>query len=147
MCGGTKKSKSSVFDFFSLSDDQKHFLCQCVTYKKDKEITCNVKISKPTAGTLKANASPRTSSLKRHLKYQRPNILEKVTKQDEERQQQQQTQASSSSSRRSSLSSYMSIEISKQTILKSKEKFKDHLLQMVIHNSIPLSFFFFLRIS
>jgi len=138
---GTKKSKSSVFDFFSLSDDQKQFLCQCVTYNKDEEIACNVKISNSTAGTSKANAPSRASNLKRHLKYRHPDIFDKVTKQDEERQQQQQTQASSSNSRQSSMSSYISIESSKLTISMSKEKFKDYLVQMVVHNSIPLRFF------
>ena len=71
--------KSSAFDYFSISEDGKYFVCLCKIEKNEGQ-NCNATIS--TFYGCEKNVPTRTSNIKRHLQRHHANIYETVCEKD-----------------------------------------------------------------
>ena len=74
------QARSTAFDYFLISNDEKHYICQ---YKKEDSVKqlCAGKMS-TNSDTKSANLTDKTSNLKRHLQRFHPKIYELVIKKD-----------------------------------------------------------------
>ncbi|KAM9330121.1 LOW QUALITY PROTEIN: uncharacterized protein PAF06_009560 [Gastrophryne carolinensis] len=122
----TNTTKSTVYEHFALSSDGKHYVCQCIS-----------SFSGPDK-----NAPTRASNLKRHLQRFHPKVLEAVNEKDSN-----EKIASTSVTKNVQKSTGEQSQIrkffisDKVTISMTPEKFKHHIIEMVVKNSVPLSFF------
>ena len=120
-----KVKQSAVFKYFSKSDTTKYFICQV----KVGEGICNVKIGE------------KTFNLKRHLEQNHPEIYKEVDGQDRENN----TLRSKNQSLQNSSNPVETIakffQNKKVTVSMTKDKFKQHIIEMVVENGIPLTFF------
>ncbi|KAM9308920.1 LOW QUALITY PROTEIN: uncharacterized protein PAF06_013141 [Gastrophryne carolinensis] len=136
----TNTTKSTVYEHFALSSDGKHYVCQCIRKDDDGEKQCDAKISS-FSGPDK-NAPTRASNLKRHLQRLHPKVLEAVNEKDIN-----ENIASTSVTKNVQKSTGEQSQIrkffisDKVTISMTPEKFKHHIIEMVVKNSVPLSFF------
>ncbi|KAM9301722.1 LOW QUALITY PROTEIN: uncharacterized protein PAF06_014937 [Gastrophryne carolinensis] len=136
----TNTTKSTVYEHFALSSDGKHYVCQCIRKDDDGEKQCDAKISS-FSGPDK-NAPTRASNLKRHLQRFHPKVLEAVNEKDSN-----ENIASTSVTKNVQKSTGEQSQIrkffisDKVTISMTPEKFKHHIIEMVVKNSVPLSFF------
>ena len=71
--------KSSAFDYFSISEDGKYFVCLCKIEGNEGQ-NCNATIS--TFSGCEKNAPTRTSNIKRHLQRYHANIYDTVCEKD-----------------------------------------------------------------
>ncbi|KAM9329115.1 LOW QUALITY PROTEIN: uncharacterized protein PAF06_019636 [Gastrophryne carolinensis] len=133
----TNTTKSTVYEHFALSSDGKHYVCQCIRKDDDGEKQCDAKISS-FSGPDK-NAPTRASNLKRHRFH--PKVLEAVNEKDSN-----ENIASTSVTKNVQKSTGEQSQIreffisDKVTISMTPEKFKHHIIEMVVKNSVPLSF-------
>ena len=120
-----KVKQSAVFKYFSKSDTTKYFICQV----KVVEGICNAKIGE------------KTFNLKRHLKRNHPEIYKKVDGQERENN----TLWSKNQSLQNSSNPVETIakffQNKKVSVSMTKDKFKQHIIEMVVENDIPLTFF------
>ncbi|KAM4044020.1 diphthamide biosynthesis protein 3 isoform 1-T1 [Anomaloglossus baeobatrachus] len=72
--------KSAVFEHFTVTQDEKYFVCLCMTSDPDENKCCDAKIS-AYSGSDK-NAPTRASTLKRHLQRFHPEVFKAVTEKD-----------------------------------------------------------------
>jgi len=72
--------KSSVFEHYTVTTDNKHFECQCVIEDDFEKKICESRIS-AYRGTDK-NLPTRAPNLKRHLKRFHPEISKEVIEKD-----------------------------------------------------------------
>ncbi|XP_044134821.1 AP-4 complex subunit mu-1 isoform X1 [Bufo gargarizans] len=135
----TNTTKSTVYEHFASSSDGKHYVCQCIRKDDDGEKQCDAKISS-FSGPGK-NAPTRASNLKRHLQRFHPKVLEAVNEKDGN-----ENIASTSGTKNVQKSTGEQSQIrkffisDKVTITMTPEKFKHHIIEMVVKNSVPLSF-------
>lgn len=121
-----QKQKSSAFEYFSVTFDDKFFIC-LVTKDGDEEI-CGSNISAYSGeGT---SAPTRASNLKRHLQRHHPMIFKTVTATDKQQ---------------APLTKIFKSE--NITVAMTAEKFKRCIIEMVYSNSLPLTFFLLLLLS
>ena len=120
-----KVKQSAVFKYFSKSDTTKYFICQV----KVGEDICNAKIDE------------KTFNLKRHLEQNHPEIYKEVDSQDRENN----TLRSKNQSLQNSSNPVETIakffQNKRVTVSMTKDKFKQHIIEMVVENGIPLTFF------
>ncbi|XP_073521308.1 protein MIS12 homolog isoform X1 [Phyllobates terribilis] len=134
--------KSAVFEHFTVTQDKKHFVCQCMTSDPEENKCCDVKIS-AYSGSAK-NAPTRASNLKRHLQRFHPEVFHAVTEKDNRRtkkpepstsrQAKEEERASQTSVRRYFVSD-------KVTVTMTADVFKRQLIELVVKDGVPLSLF------
>ncbi|KAM5158321.1 LOW QUALITY PROTEIN: uncharacterized protein ACMZJ9_009610 [Mantella aurantiaca] len=135
----TNTTKLTVYEH-ALSSDGKHYVCQCIRKDYDGEKQCDAKIS--SFGGPDKNAPTRASNLKRHLQHFHPKVLEALNEKDSN-----ENIASTSVTKNVQKSTGEQSQIrkffipDKVTISMTPEKFKQHIIEMVVKNSVPLSFF------
>ena len=132
-----KPKTSSAYEHFHLTSDGKHYVCQCTVGEEDgdEETVCENKISAYTTEDTSI-APSRVSNLKRHLQRHHPNIYEKVVEVDANNNSKKEQVKSSALSK---ITKFVTSD--KVTITMTPENFKMYIIQMVVNNSIPLSFF------
>jgi len=120
-----KIKKSTVFKYFSKSDATEDFVCQVEV----NEGICNVKIGK------------KNFNLKRHLERNHPAVYKEVDDQDRENKCAGYANQSTKDSKtpRETIEKFFPNE--KVTVSMTKDKFKQHIIDMVVENGIPLTFF------
>lgn len=135
------KARSAAFDYFILSNDGNYFICHCKKDDDAGEQFCGTKISSLTT-TSSASKTPtntgKTSNVKRHLQRFHPKIYEVVNNKDI----QMTTSTRNMKCTVGQMSPLTSFFVSnKVTVTMNSEKFKKYIIEMVVKNSIPLSFF------
>lgn len=136
-----KKINSAVFEHFTITEDGKHYQCQCLLSDDDGEKVCDAKLSSFTGS--EKNSPSRASNLKRHLQRFHPAVLEAVLKKDKST---NITSSASTSAKRAISGGEQTqitkfIKTDKLTVTMTSEKFKKHIIEMVVNNSTPVSFF------
>jgi len=116
--------KSTVFKYFSKSDATEDFVCQVEV----NEGICNAKIGK------------KTFNLKRHLERNHPAVYKEVDDQDRENKCAGYANQTTKDSKtpRETIEKFFPNE--KVTVSMTKDKFKQHIIDMVVENGIPLTF-------
>lgn len=131
-----QKTKSHVFNYFVETDDGQNCKCQCLKSKgtDDTEEICGALLS-GFRGT-GPNAPTRAANLKRHLQRHHPNIAEKVNKEDEAL---NKPSESAVKPVQATINKYV---VSQRiTVNMTEKKFKDCLIEMVVMNATPFTFF------
>ena len=137
--------RSSVFEHFTVTTDNKHFECQCVIEDDFEKKNCESRIS-AYCGTDK-NRPTRASNLKRHLERFHPEISNKVTEKDKAAAITQQASAATASTssvcgargKEPKLTKFLSPD--KITATMTAEKFRKCIIDLVVHNGVALSLF------
>ena len=109
--------------------------CQQADDEGDEESVCDKKISAYTTEDTSI-APSRVSNLKRHLKRFHPKVYDKVVETDSNNNLKKEQVKSAAISKINKF-----VISDKVTISMTPEKFKSQMIQMVVNNSIPLSFF------
>ena len=120
-----------MFNFFELSEDGEHYICQCSVEKDGQESICGTKIS-ANVGSAR-NAPSRASNLKRHMSRLHPKEEIADT-----------TLAPTSSSKKGDASkhdAFKSFFGQKISVSMTGENFRRYIVEMVAKEGIPLSFF------
>ena len=131
------QARSAAFDYFLISNDGKHYICQC--NKEDSvEQLCAAKMS-TNSDSKSPNLTGKTSNLKRYLQRFHPKIYELVIKKDS-------TVTASAKSQKSYIAKKVVpltnfFESRKVTVNMTSSKFRNCIIEMVVRNSIPISFF------
>ena len=134
-----KHGESNVFEYFSLTEDSKNYVCQCSVDASDDEKFCESKISAYSGAN--KNAPTRASNLKRHLQRFHPKIYEEVNKIDKVSSVASHSSASTSTSTDKQTSLTKFISTNKITITMTAEIFCQSIIDLVVQNSMPLSMF------
>ena len=134
------KQKSAVFEYFALTSDFKHYVCQCPCIKsKDDGVICNVKISGSGGGTSKGHTPTRASNLKRHLERYHPDIFKRVQEKDKAS---SAKATASTSGKQPAIASLSNFFISdKVTVTMTPDEFKRNIVRIIALNGISLRFF------
>jgi hypothetical protein len=133
-----QKLKSTAFEHFKISDDGKHYVCKCLKSNEHNEQgVCGTLIS-AFAGTGQ-NAPTRASNLKRHLQRIHPEVAETVEQKDKAATLSDNAKPGTSGVVQSSLSRF--VVSNRVTVEMTKEKFQAGIIEMIVKNSIPFSFF------
>lgn len=131
-----KNMRSSVYEYFTVTTDERHYLCQCKNLKHSIEgeaKVCGQQIS--TFRGSEKNAPTRSSNLIRHLLHFHPEILDKVKEKDAVFSEKKETSGPSiSKSGQSNLSSFFTMD--KITIAMTADTFKKHLIDLVVQNGV-----------
>lgn len=122
-----------------VTTDGKYYQCQCVVGDDDGEKVCDAKFSSFT-GEKNRNTPSRASNLKRHLQRFHPKVFEAVLEKDNTSIPSTSAKKDQKSSGDQTLSKFFTTD--KITITMTPEKFKRHISEMVVKNSVPVSFFF-----
>ena len=143
--------KSAVYDYFTVSEDGEFYICQCDSETETKQVgkqaesekkLCEAKFSVRASTSGDANAkTPKTSNLKRHLERYHKKIYDIVDTKDDEK-------VSSAKANKGRKKEHLNMptmksffQSSKVTVSMTAEKFKKSIIEMVVKNSIPISFF------
>ena len=131
------QARSIAFNYFLISNDGKHYICRC---KKEDSVEqlCAAKMS-TNSDSKSPNLTGKTSNLKRHLQRFHPKIYELIIKKDS-------TVATSAKSQKSYFAKKVIpltnfFESRKVTVNMTSSKFKNCITEMVVRNSISISFF------
>ena len=114
-----------VFKYFSKCDATQYFVCQ-------------VKLSK---GICNAKIGEKTFNLKKHLERNHPEIYKEVNAQDRQNNNAGSKNLYEKKSRNSKETIAKFFPNEKVTISMIKDKFKQHIIEMVVENGILLTFF------
>lgn len=130
----SQKPKSIVFNYFELSEDEKIYVCQCRKSDKESEDDlCGALISAFRGHG--ASAPTRTGNLKRHLQRSHPKIAEIVEKHEEASNKPSDAPAKV----QKSISTFMVSD--RITVEMTEKKFKECIIEMVVVNALPFTFF------
>lgn len=138
------QTKSAVFEYFTVSTDGNYFICHCKkgnTEDGENEQFCGSQIRSYTSSDKKLpTKTGKMSNLKRHLQRFHPEILEIVNKKDSEVSKVILSgDKNCTMGQMSPLTSFFAS--NKVTVTMTSDRFKKHIIEMVVKNSIPLSFF------
>ncbi|KAM4031892.1 uncharacterized protein ACNLHF_019269 [Anomaloglossus baeobatrachus] len=132
--------KSAVFEHFTITQDRKHYVCQCMTNDPDENKCCEAKMS-AYSGKDK-NAPTRASNLKRHLQRFNPEVLKAVDEKDCI--QTNEPVPSSSSQIKEQRTLQLSVAryfvSDKVTVTMTVDTFKQ-IIELVVKDSVPISLF------
>ena len=131
--------KSAVFEHFTITQDGKHFVCQCMTNDPDENKCCGVKIS-ANAGKDK-NTPTRASNLKRHLQRFHSELF-KVVKNKDCIQSNEPVTSTSSQAREQRTSQILVARYfvnDKGTVTMTVETFKKQIIELVVKDGLPIS--------
>lgn len=123
--------KSAVFDHFIV--DGSHYVCQC-HLKNNVEKKCEARLS-AVRGSGK-NAPSRAANLKRHLLRFHSEILEIVHQKDK-----MILELSQKKKETSQTLLPKCFTSGKVAVAMTKERFKHHIIEMIMENRVPFSFF------
>ena len=123
------KRTSGVYDFFHEEDS--FFRC-VISDKDDKQ--CDETINKLTSGSTSSN-------LKRHLFRCHPKEHSLVEAKDQERKKPKLSITLPSASGQQSIKNFFKTSTKKGTVSLEREEFIQGILQMVVYDGVPLTFF------
>ncbi|KAM3921449.1 uncharacterized protein RB166_010830 [Leptodactylus fuscus] len=134
--------KSSVFEHFTITQDRKHYVCQCITNDPGENKCCEAKIS-AYSGKDK-NAPTRASNLKRHLQRFHPEVLKAVDEKDCIQTNEPVPSSSSQTKEQRTLQPSVAryFVSDKVTVTMTVHTFKKQIIELVVKDSVlPISLF------
>lgn len=130
-----RQKKSAVFEYFVLNEDKSFFVCQV----KNGGEQCKANISAYSASKEhKGNAPTRASNLKRHLQRKHLDIYKSVEEKDKFQDPCNSTSKNAHQIQKPLTKYFMN---EKVTISMTAEKFKKHIIELVVMNTVPLTLF------
>ena len=132
--------KSAVFEHYTITQDGKHFVCQCMANDPDENKCCGVKISTYTGKG--KNAPTRASNLMRHLQRFHSELF-KVVKDKDCIQSNEPVTSTSSQAREKRTSQIVAryFVSDKVTVTMTVETFKKQIIELVVKDGLPISLF------
>ena len=135
--------KSSVYEHFTVNEDDKKYVCTCKVISGRESFTCGAKIDKPSKN--ESSISTRVFNLKHHIRNHHPDVF-KIIEENDKVKISNTARSSSSSALKSKVSeasqhSFTKYFISqKVTVSMTPEQLKNN-IELVVKNSLPLSVF------
>lgn len=118
------QKNSPIYTYFELAEDSSSYLCQGIIVVNEKEVKCDGKIKVATS----SSQGSRASNLRRHLERAHPKEYKELMQKEQNRAKNQ-----------TLMSSF--IQTQQVTVEMSAKRFKDLIIDMVVHDLQPLSFF------